>query len=1185
MSELNGSYDEPQAWQDGRTEKDVQERTTLAIGITSLVLLGAVAGVGFLAYRTVQEQNTAPDSDSSTQSPNLRTAQLTAIPSTTAIVHASTMKPPTYIRGGTSWLTWEQWTNCDVTCGVGVQIRTRSCYTTLSTKICTGNPQQARTCADWECPSCLNRCIEGIYRDDCVVCVCENDVVIATVNDIAGRPVHNVRISRSEQPHATVATTDENGQFRIDGVCIYSSVLIVEKEQFLTKRVNTSTSSVETNLGGRIASLNIKIDRIEPLRITDHPEDQVSYTGQNVSYYCLAQSNPQPTYYEWFKDGIIIDEVVYGHNNLLYLYNVSKSDEALYTCRANSEVGSMYSLGASLTVIESDEEICNPTPKQELIELPEECRDVSSEKRYYNIEPLRITDHPEDQVSYIGQNVSYSCLAQSNPQPSYYEWFKDGIIIDEVVYGHNNLLFLYNVSKSDEAMYTCRANSEVGSMYSLGASLTVIESDEEICNPTPEQGLIELPEECRDVSSEKRYYDIGKCSNKLCPGCQDTICSVSQDNCCIPLLYSTHNISCDTFDMVVSVITRCSCGPCLKQQVKVEVELYPLLIDHLSELRNFSVKKLKLRKQTAKHFRYVPPSITLNASETSSIPLGGSEVTPSMELDIPAGAFHSEDGSVYEGNVKGSITFTDPIADDENDNPLRVDGDMELFIDAEKANIDPSSDDLPHLWFLNQESGEWENIGDLRVSSENRKKRNLESRTFLVGNINVLAYDLTDLPACNIDQFVNTRNVCYLKVRVYEGETMLHPLSGVELTAITNEQIVFDRYAPDFGRGRFSFFNRATTGVDGSACVRTFCARNDSFYVINVSTKYVGTYLTVHDPRSVSAASHSGTWPQDLLNTVELSDGSTEPSIFITMKGLTPQMADSKSYYGGWWYYDYKYEYELYDYEQYENREFGPFYWHWWDYYLAKDACMMANNTENHVVFTGKGRHGDAFAYNTEPYDIWNSNDDYEKLRTELSWYPYEGELKRSCFIKILVDSDRSERFRVSSFGGGSTAAGDAMYGIRIDYSKPNPPNSEISNKTAACIEFKCSGFIRTGDPYEEDGVLGDDQTVMEIAPTSTSYKRCILKYPDQVNTHFFDFVISSDVQDEYRRVRVKIPSNTLYPDIKTGLYASSGSGNTSYVNVMENCYAGDERASLINGYPDRPGQNYALEYECTTNT
>ncbi|XP_077863186.1 uncharacterized protein LOC144346050, partial [Saccoglossus kowalevskii] len=130
------------------------------IGITSLVMLAAFAGVGFLAYRTAQARNATPDADlktgkeqtiptnvptpsrpsstpdlntqnteqsstatqdihastektptsvqdPSTQSPNFRTSQLTteqtitkitAIPSTTAIVHASTMKPPTYIR-------------------------------------------------------------------------------------------------------------------------------------------------------------------------------------------------------------------------------------------------------------------------------------------------------------------------------------------------------------------------------------------------------------------------------------------------------------------------------------------------------------------------------------------------------------------------------------------------------------------------------------------------------------------------------------------------------------------------------------------------------------------------------------------------------------------------------------------------------------------------------------------------------------------------------------------------------------------------------------------------------------------------------------------------------------------------------------------------------------------------------
>ncbi|XP_077861441.1 cartilage intermediate layer protein 1-like [Saccoglossus kowalevskii] len=458
--------------------------------------------------------------------------------------------------------------------------------------------------------------------------------------------------------------------------------------------------------------------------------------------------------------------------------------------------------------------------------------------------PPVIVKHPRNKVRTVGQSVRLCCAANGKPSPDYYECL---VIVD---------------------------NGDTG------------------CSSKPLTHLIKLPTGCTDGSGSNSY-NIGKCSKEVCASQEDASieCVNAEEYCCSPVLIDDVTVLCDGFDVSIQVVSECGCMACGPPTTKVigragGVDGVPLPygdiyidgehVGQTSATGEFSIEVSKGKKRLALTFRdkynlfidsatkiinildetevyhqifiqRLADPVTISATEKSTVPLG---TNGHIELDIPGDGFYTEDGLLYTGDVKATVTFNDPsdpsAADtmesdfttrdiegntqllktygvfnmkfqDESSNNLRVDAPMEIFINADQANIDLTEvddDGNPslRLWILNQISGEWEDFGGLGIVQEKRKKRDTEN--FLVGNIDVTGYDLSDI-TINLDKPMYWS--CFLKVRVYEDEAMKQLLEGVQVTAITNDLIRRTHSEIGIGAGIFSFFKKETTDAEGTA--------------------------------------------------------------------------------------------------------------------------------------------------------------------------------------------------------------------------------------------------------------------------------------------------------------------------------------------------------------------------------
>ena len=116
----------------------------------------------------------------------------------------------------------------------------------------------------------------------------------------------------------------------------------------------------------------------------------------------------------------------------------------------------------------------------------------------------------------------------------------------------------------------------------------------------------------------------------------------------------------------------------------------------------------------------------------------------------------------------------------------------------------------PWLWWLNEKTGRWRQLGEMRPTSNPRSKRAFNDRRFYIGDIQ------TDkISVINID--IPWKR-CYVRVQTYSmtGKDV-KPSQGVEVTLIGKENTNQEQY---YG------YTQGVTNRDGIACIPAWCDSN-----------------------------------------------------------------------------------------------------------------------------------------------------------------------------------------------------------------------------------------------------------------------------------------------------------------------------------------------------------------------
>ncbi|XP_066276185.1 cartilage intermediate layer protein 1-like isoform X2 [Branchiostoma lanceolatum] len=996
-----------------------------------------------------------------------------------------------------SWVTWGSWASCDVTCGGGVKTRTRTCTNPEPSgggADCVGDTEQTRDCNDFPCPDCMRICALGTLNDACDACTCDGHELTGHVMDTRRVPLSDADIFYAEKPNDPVASTDTMGNFRLSGACAQGVEIIARTRGYFDARATSS---------------------------------QQDETTSTVQVEMAAEVPP------------IIDQ------------------------------------------------------------------------------------HPQSKKRIAGQDVTFCCAAHGNPPISSYEWFKDGLVLDEAVYSYNDTLTLTGLTVDDSGVYRCRANSDAGAKYSEEATLAVEEDSMSSCAAEPEENFISLPDDCIQEDTNSTGYDIGACGGDDCVGDlgeDDKACVDTMRFCCVPTSTETRTVQCSGYSLNVTVTTECGCGSCVKTSTKrIQGRAYGLnrtdnasteiplkygpvikdgqVVDITSETGIFeftiettaskialtfrdnfkklvtSTRVLSLTGSDTLDFDVVlklrPPPVTLMSSQNNVIDLGTVEgEEPLAELDIPADSLFTADGEMFTGEVKASVSFIDPRNPEdfeliqgeltavdvegreetmetfgmfnmdfetETGDSLELGGNISVHIDPSQTNIDLTDVDEngilgTKLWLLNQDTGLWQEAGSLRVGTATRRRKR---STFVIGEFLYVA----DSP-CNFDRVEPYSRRCFAEIRAYDSLSNLYrsKSTGIGTGAVRNADVAL---VTTSNRGRFSRLNslsvyrRGRTNYKGAVCLETLCEPTGNDFSARINVVKYNTHLL--------AALYPG-FDANLQNSIEIKDDGKTLSFDVFKPSHTN----------------------------------GPIYTYfdWWDCYYRSTV------SDNHFAFVDNTYRPYVFP----PY-FFNQNQ-YSQPITVTSWYPNETDLKSVCFIKVFVKFEFADTtaVRVTSKGGGVYEANTGVtYGIREDRTTTNPtdPTSGF-----VCVEFKCPGPIlesvsprqpqNTSPPYPG----ANDSTRITI----TARKSICTADPgsgsittEGINNSLLDNV--ADVVRDGNMNEFTVPNGNSFGRDQ-GIYIATGSGDTGYRRALDYCRTGSN-SGRIGRLPFDYEQYYAVRFNC----
>ncbi|XP_068176409.1 cartilage intermediate layer protein 1 [Antennarius striatus] len=751
----------------------------------------------------------------------------------------------------------------------------------------------------------------------------------------------------------------------------------------------------------------------------------------------------------------------------------------------------------------------------------------SAEKPY-------IVKHPEDKVRYAGGRVLLCCKAMGLPSPDKYYWYHNGSLLDRKIYKYEEDLVLRDLKPEQSGQYYCKTSSPAGSIKSSPSFLTVIAKGSPACNSTPETHLIRLPMDCAQPGTKSQYYNAGRCPHNKCAGSLDfdMRCRDGNTFCCGVQNMETRMIDCGSYSLPIRAVTQCGCQKCVQPTVLVRGRVVsadsnePLRFGHIyigkervgttGYQGSFS---LEITHDTQRLvINFVDPTekfidtpkvfvfdkkggsiyhdvkvmrkqipIDINAAEANSINLGeihGED--PIGQLVIPPNSFHKDNGEIYEGTVKASVTFIDPrnittaaatpgdlnFVDDEGDMlPLRtygmfsVDfrdetnkevlgaGAVQVLLDTQHVKMQEHIPKMK-LWSLNPDTGIWEEESDFSYTTETtgghgRSKR--EERTFLIGNM-----EIRERRLFNLDVPENRR--CYVKVRAYMSDKFLpsEQLEGVVITLINLEpKPGYSSNPRAWGR-----FDSVITGANG-ACLPAFCdALRPDAYTAYVTAMMGGEELEAA-PSSPKMNPNIIGVSQPYLDKLDYQRSDhDDPALKKTAFRINLAKPNQNNF----------------------DETNGPIY-----PYRNLLGCENAPVDANHFRFFRVEK--DKYEYNVVPFeetDLTTWTGDY------LSWWPNPQEF-RACYIKVKIHGQKEVMVRSKNLGGTHRETKGNLYGIRDIRSTRD---MREANTSAACVEFKCSGML-----FDQAQV---DRSLISIMPqgncrrisTNSLLQEYLIKHP-----------------------------------------------------------------------------------------
>jgi hypothetical protein len=224
-------------------------------------------------------------------------------------------------------------------------------------------------------------------------------------------------------------------------------------------RLHFSSDSSITDKGFNL-SYSI-VEGVAP-RFLSLENDLIAVEGDEVILPCRVTGIPQPTV-TWYKDGLDVHLVLQSkfilRGNDLVIKDLEEEDSGFFTCRAENHLNYTEQI-LQLTVNVPPSILVHPTS----IHLDSIFTTSGS---YF---PIFYNRSFYDTSNGSVQAV-FRCEVYGNPRPEVY-WKKDGKELYNPSTFANWLVISY-VTISDTGLYSCLANSSVGSKESTAASLTI----------------------------------------------------------------------------------------------------------------------------------------------------------------------------------------------------------------------------------------------------------------------------------------------------------------------------------------------------------------------------------------------------------------------------------------------------------------------------------------------------------------------------------------------------------------------------------------------------------------------------------------------------------------------------------------------------------------------------------------